>query len=174
MDKKEGTNAEWKDGFAPFINSDSKILILGSFPSVKSREVGFYYGNPQNRFWKTVALAVNDRVPVSTEEKKDFLVKHRIALWDVLEKSSIDGSSDVNLTFKTSKPADLKEVIESAEGLELIICNGKKAFEIFNDVYSDCPVRSVCLSSTSPANPRFDRTAWILTIKSVLGLNLTE
>ncbi len=169
MKNNEQKSEEWKEGFNPFINSDSKILILGSFPSVKSREVGFYYGNPQNRFWKTVALAVNDRVPVSTKEKKDFLVKHRIALWDVMEKSTISGSSDGDLNYHTGVPADIKSVINSAENIKLIICNGKKAFEVFSDIYPDCNILSVYLTSTSSANPRFNQEQWIETIKKALS-----
>ena len=84
-------------GFGPFFRQDSRYLILGSFPSVRSREASFYYAHPQNRFWKILAAIFDDTVPVSTEEKKAFLIRHRIALYDVIESCRITGSSDSSI-----------------------------------------------------------------------------
>ena len=79
---------------SPVYNEHSRILILGSFPSVKSREAGFFYGHPQNRFWKVLANVFQAEVPGTIEEKKAFLLEHRIAVWDVIGQCEITGSSD--------------------------------------------------------------------------------
>ena len=155
-------------GFAPVIDDKSVVLILGSFPSVKSRESGFYYGNPSNRFWKTIAAAVGEDAPNDTEDKKTYLKKHGIALFDVIEESSLTGSSDGDITHKNSKSADLKSVIALSDNLRLIICNGKKAFSVFNEVCEDCPCPVKYLSSTSAANPSFKAEEWIAELKDVL------
>ncbi len=94
-----------KYGFEPFINDDSKLLILGSFPSVKSRQVEFYYGNKQNRFWRTVCSFFGEEVPEATDDKKEFLLKRKIALWDVVTECEIVGSQDV--TIKNFKVANI-------------------------------------------------------------------
>lgn len=148
-------------GFPPVINSDSKVLILGSFPSVKSREVGFYYGNPQNRFWRTLSEWANVPLPEGTEEKKAFILSHKIALWDVIEKSDIKGSSDGNINDKNSVPADICSVLSVPKRLKLIICNGKKAYSVFANVCKKPPTETICLSSTSSANPRFNKSEWL-------------
>ena len=82
--------------FEPFFRADSKILIVGSLPSVKSRENGFYYGHPQNRFWKMLAMIFSEETPLSIEEKKRFLEKHKIAVYDSISECTICGSSDMN------------------------------------------------------------------------------
>lgn len=83
--------------FEPIFNNESKVLILGTFPSVKSREQQFYYGHPQNRFWKLLALLMEDEIPDTIPEKKDFLLRHRIAVWDVIHSCTIEGSSDSSI-----------------------------------------------------------------------------
>lgn len=90
----------------PIYDKNSKILILGSFPSVKSREANFFYGHPQNRFWKVLANVMNDVCPGTTEEKKAFLIKHNIAVWDVIASCDIEGSSDSSI--KNVTPNDLR------------------------------------------------------------------
>ena len=84
--------------FEPVYNGESRVLVLGTFPSVKSRESAFYYGHPQNRFWKVTAAIVKEKVPVSIEEKKSMLLKHGIAIWDVISSCDIKGSSDSSIT----------------------------------------------------------------------------
>ena len=102
-----------KYGFEPFFQTDSKLLILGSFPSVKSRQVEFYYGNKQNRFWRTVCTFFGDEVPETTEGKKAFLKKRRIALWDIVTECEIVGSQDA--TIKNFKVANVEKLLKRRE-----------------------------------------------------------
>ena len=97
-------------GFEPFCHINSKILILGSFPSVKSRKVEFYYGNPQNRFWSTVSEFFGEETPVTVDDKKNFLLKHDIALWDMVTECEIKGSMDSEI--KNYKVADIKNLLQ--------------------------------------------------------------
>ena len=120
--------SEIKRGFEPCYDDNSKLLILGSFPSVKSRQVQFYYGNKQNRFWKTISGFFGDEVPQTVEEKKEFLKKRRIALWDIVTECEIEGSKDD--TIKNFKVADIKKVLQNSK-ISFIIVNGGKAFFIF-------------------------------------------
>ena len=151
-------------GFKPFFDENSKILILGSFPSVKSRETDFYYGNPQNRFWRVLAEAFGAAVPVSNDEKKTFLKKHRIALWDVVTECEIKGSLDSSI--KNAVIADLDRVLSFAN-IEKIILNGGKARDIFVKNYKNLCSSAVFLPSTSPLNTRFDKKLWIDALKQV-------
>ena len=149
----------WHDSFAPIIDENSKVLILGSFPSVKSRQVGFYYGNPQNRFWGMLEEFFGVSIPTDVLGRKQFLLEHRIALWDVVDKSTITGSSDSDLTHSSVKTVDIKSLVEKSN-INLIILNGKKAFSIFEKIYPDCKVEYIYLPSTSPANVSYDKSAW--------------
>ncbi len=134
----------------PFYDKESKILILGSFPSVKSREQKFFYGHPQNRFWKVLAQVFADEVPNTVPEKKAFLKKHHIALWDVIGACDIEGSSDSSITNVIVN--DLSKILETAE-IRGIFVNGKTA-EKYYKKYTEKKTdrRAVCLPSTSPAN----------------------
>ena len=139
-----------KHPFPPLYNSESKILILGSFPSVKSREANFFYAHPQNRFWKVMAYVLNLPVPQTIDEKKDMLYKGKIALWDSLASCDITGSSDASI--KNPVANDLSEILNSAK-IKLICFNGKKSEEIYNKYGKNCyGGKTVCLPSTSPAN----------------------
>ncbi len=141
--------------FEPVFDKDSKILILGSFPSVKSRENQFYYGHPQNRFWKVLARIFEDEVPQTIEEKKQFLLGHRIAVWDVIESCTIIGSSDSSI--KDVVVNDFSRVLENS-GIEAIYVNGGKAYELYHkfaEKHTGVVARK--LPSTSPAN-----AAWSL------------
>lgn len=158
----------WNEGFAPIIDENSKILILGSFPSVKSRQIGFYYGNPQNKFWKTLGLAFCESVPLETEEKIRFLKERRVALWDVYIKCNIKGSGDSDINSKTAKESDLKGLLAAFSNIKTVICNGKKAYGVAAEALKDLPVKVVCFSSTSPANPRFDEKEWIFGLREFL------
>ncbi len=139
--------------FPPIFDSDSRILILGSFPSVKSREVQFYYGHPQNRFWKVLAAVAETEVPQSIEEKKAFLHRHGIALWDVIAECEIVGSSDSSI--RSVVPVDLPLILEQAP-IQAIYTNGNKAYELYQKYLlpktgRDCRK----LPSTSPANAAY-------------------
>ena len=146
-----------KIGFAPVYNESSRLLILGSFPSVKSREIGFYYGNKQNRFWKTVCGFFGEDIPTTTEGKEEFLFRRRIALWDVATSCQIKGSSDASL--KNAELADLSEILSKAK-IDKILLNGALAFRLFTDQYAELSVPYKKMPSTSPANPRFDAKVW--------------
>ncbi len=139
----------------PFFDSTSKVLILGSFPSVKTRESGFFYGHPQNRFWKLAAVLFGEEKPETIEEKKNLLAAHHLALWDSIHSCDIIGSSDSSI--KNVVPNDLREILEKAD-IRLIVTNGKKSDEIYRKYCLPLTGReAVCLPSTSPAN-----AAWTL------------
>ena len=136
--------------FPPLYDENSKILILGSFPSVKSREKLFFYGHPQNRFWKVVSTVFDDKTPCSIEEKKEFLRLHGIALWDVIASCEIEGSSDSSI--KNAKANDISEILNTAD-IKTIFVNGKTADKYYKKYTEKAVGRSaVCLPSTSPAN----------------------
>lgn len=139
--------------FGPLYDSDSIVLILGSFPSVKSREAGFFYGHPQNRFWKVIASLTDSPVPCCIEEKKMLLHAHHIALWDTIFQCDIIGSSDSSI--RNVVPTDLKPVLEGSR-IRGIFCNGSTSAKLF--ARYQMPVlgtEAVRLPSTSPANAAF-------------------
>ena len=134
----------------PVYDGNSKILILGSFPSVKSREYGFFYGHPQNRFWRVIAGVFDENVPESIEEKKKILLKNNIALWDVIHSCEIVGSSDSSI--KNAVPNDIEKIIRESK-VEKIFTNGKKSNELYRKyLEKQTGIKAVCLPSTSPAN----------------------
>ncbi len=136
--------------FPPFYDKDSKILILGTIPSVKSREVGFYYGNPQNRFWKVLACIYQEKVPETVDEKKSFLKKHHIALWDVLSSCDIKGSSDQSICNPI--PNNLNQVLRNSH-ISTIYTTGKKAYDLYyRYCYPTTKKDAILLPSPSPAN----------------------
>ena len=110
--------------FDPIYDEDSRILILGTFPSVKSREVQFYYGHPRNRFWKTLATLLQADFPQTVEEKIQFLKTHHIALWDTCAACDIDGSADA--TIRRTVPNDIRPILEHTD-IRAIFCGGKTA-----------------------------------------------
>lgn len=139
--------------FEPVFDAQSEILILGSLPSVKSRENHFYYGHPQNRFWKLVAALCQEDIPQTIEEKKNLLYHHKIALWDVIAKCDIIGSSDSSI--KNVIPNDMKQILDHAP-IRQIYANGGKAYELYmRYCYPDCQRDIIKLPSTSPANAAF-------------------
>ena len=142
--------------FPPLYDKDSRILILGSFPSVKSREQKFFYGHPQNRFWKTVCAFVGELPPADIDGKKDFLQRRKIALWDVVTACEITGSSDASI--RNEKVADVAALVAKSR-IRAVYCNGKTAYSLLmREPPANVPV--LCLPSTSPANPRFLAAAW--------------
>ena len=141
--------------FPPLYDKNSKILILGSFPSVKSREQMFFYGHPQNRFWKVISGVLNCEKPITIDEKKKFLFNNKIALWDVIAACEITGSSDSSI--KNVIANDLTQILSEAD-IKQIYVNGKTAEKYFNKYTKPLISReAVCLPSTSPAN-----AAWSL------------
>ena len=135
---------------SPVFDKDSKVLILGSFPSVRSREVNFFYGHPQNRFWKVIASVFDEDVPVTIEEKKAFLLRNHIALWDVIHSCDITGSSDTSIKNVTAN--DLRIILDVAD-IRTIYVNGKTAYKYYQKYTQPIIERpAVCLPSTSPAN----------------------
>ena len=151
-------------GFEPVYNNDSKLLILGSFPSVKSRKIDFYYGNKQNRFWKTICSFFNEEIPESVEGKKEFLLRNRIALWDIVTECEIDGSKDSSI--KNFKIANLEKVLQNSK-ISFIILNGSTAFNIFYKNYGNIDIKFEKLPSTSPANPTFKSEVWFDTLRRI-------
>ncbi|MBE6965824.1 MAG: DNA-deoxyinosine glycosylase [Ruminococcaceae bacterium] len=139
-----------KHPFPPLYNKDSKILILGSFPSVKSREQMFFYGHPQNRFWKVVSSVFECDEPETIEEKKQLLYENGVALWDVIASCEIAGSSDSSI--KNVKVNDISKILEESD-IRQIFVNGKTAEKYFKK-YTQAQINreAVCLPSTSPAN----------------------
>ena len=134
----------------PLFNSDAEILILGSFPSVKSREQGFFYGHPQNRFWRVISRICDRPKPESIEEKTKLILDNHIALWDVIHSCEITGSADSSI--KNVQPNDLSVILNSAK-IKHIFLNGKKAEALYNKYIKDrVNIPSSVLPSTSPAN----------------------
>lgn len=144
-------------GFPPVYNEHSRVLILGSFPSVKSREISFYYGNKQNRFWKTVCAFFKESVPETVNGKKEFLLRNKIALWDMALSCEIEGSADSSV--KNAVLADLEEILKKAK-IEKILLNGTLAYDLFMQKYANIDIPYVKMPSTSPANPRFREETW--------------
>ena len=144
-------------GFKPIYDCNSVLLILGSFPSVKSRKTEFYYGNKQNRFWRVVCSHFDEDIPETVEGKRFFLLQHRIALWDIVTECEIEGSKDV--TIKNFQVADIKTFLQNCK-IKYIILNGSKAYSIYSKYFGDIGVVYKQLPSTSPANTRFDEKEW--------------
>lgn len=142
-------------GFDPVFDGCSRVLVLGSFPSVLSRANDFYYGNPRNRFWRVVAACVGDPVPQTIPEKRELLLSHGIALWDVVASCDVAGSSDASI--KNVVPADIARVT-SAAPIERVLCNGATAGRLYHRYLEHIVgMEARVLPSTSPAN-----AAWSL------------
>ena len=154
----------------PFYNSDSEILILGSFPSVKSREEGFFYGNPLNRFWKVLAYLYGVSVPIDIENKKSFLSENKIALYDVVFSCEISGSSDSSI--KNVRAADISGILKGS-AIKKIILNGKTAERLYYKyVYPIIGIKGETAPSTSTANAAYSLSE--LTIKWQAILNVKK
>lgn len=139
--------------FEPIFDKNSEILVLGSFPSVKSRENNFYYAHPQNRFWRVVASVYSCPVPKTVEEKKNMLLSNKIAVWDVIRTCEITGSADS--TIKSVIPNDLSEILSVAD-IKKIYANGKTAQSLYNKyIKKNTGVDIISLPSTSPANAAY-------------------
>lgn len=141
--------------FEPIFDSKSKILILGTFPSVKSRENNFYYGHPQNRFWSVLAEILKTGTPKSILEKRQILIENKIAIWDVVGSCEISNSSDVSI--KNVQPNDIVIILENAN-IKTIYANGKTAEKLYNKYLLKQTGKEIfALPSTSPANAAFSK-----------------
>ena len=139
--------------FGPLYNKKSRVLILGSFPSVKSREQNFFYGHPQNRFWKVIAAVYEQPLPRTIEEKKQLILDSGLALWDSISSCEITGSSDSSI--KNARANDITVILESCN-IEKIYCNGRKSHELYRKYIEPATGRAAaCLPSTSPANAQW-------------------
>ena len=139
----------------PVYNKNSQILILGSFPSVKSREGRFFYHHKQNRFWKVLSTIVNDVLPETIDEKKDFLLKNHIAVWDVIASCDIEGSSDSSI--KNVQPTDIGMILEKTN-ITRIYANGNKAGQLYKRYqFPVTGIEAMVLASTSPANAAWSK-----------------
>ncbi len=137
----------------PVYNEKSRVLILGSFPSVKSREQQFFYGHPQNRFWRVLSEIFGCPLPQSIPEKKNMLLSHNIAVWDVIASCTIEGSADASI--RDVVPNDIQRILETAD-IRTIIANGGKSFELYQKyIYPQTKRDIVKLPSTSPANAAY-------------------
>ena len=148
--------------FEPVFNEQSKVLLLGSIPSITSREVGFYYSHPKNRFWKVMEILFEEKII----DKKLFCLKHKIALWDTIASCDIHASSDASI--KNVKVNDLNIILEAAN-IKVIFTEGKKAHEIYQKyLYPIYKMDDICLSSTSPANARMSLDQLVTEYKQIL------
>lgn len=137
----------------PLFDENSRVLILGSFPSVKSREAMFFYGHPQNRFWKLIALLFDEETPVTVEEKKRLILSHHLALWDSIHSCEIAGSSDSSI--RNVVPNDLSLIL-SGSRVEKIFCNGALSHKMYTKyIFPAAGIEAIKLPSTSPANAAY-------------------
>jgi hypoxanthine-DNA glycosylase len=155
--------------FPPIFNQKSRILILGTMPSVKSREAGFYYSHPQNRFWRVLAASFEKPLPQSAEEKTQLLLANKIALWDVLASCEITDSDDS--TIRNPVYNDISGFINKTK-IEKVLCNGKKAYKLYLNLKLSLPV--LCMPSTSPANAAWSAERLIEVWKSETVLPLEK
>lgn len=139
--------------FDPCFDAQSQVLLLGSIPSPKSREMGFYYGHPQNRMWKVLAALMQEPVPMTVEQRKDFLYRHHIAMWDVLAGCKIAGADDASI--REPQPNDMQRILQHAP-IRAIYTTGGKAHTLYQKYVLPVTGRQdVPLPSTSPANCRY-------------------
>ena len=156
--------------FTIFIDKDSEILILGSFPSVKSREAMFYYAHPQNRFFKVLSKLFDEEYSLDITKRKDMLRKHKIALYDVIEECDIEGSADN--TISNIKPIDIKTILEKYPNIKLIATTGSKASSLFDKYLLDKVGnrKVVHLPSTSPANAKMKLDELVIKYKALMPM----
>ncbi len=139
--------------FGPLYNEESRVLILGSFPSVKSRQQNFFYGHPQNRFWRVVSAIFDEPTPATIDEKRRLILSHGLALWDSIASCDIAGSADS--AIRNARPNDISLILDNSK-VQKIFCNGKKSYELYVKYIEPATGReAVCLPSTSPANAQW-------------------
>lgn len=153
--------------FEPVYDENSRVLILGSLPSVKSREQGFYYGHPRNRFWAVTAAVSGQEVPVTVEEKKAMLLRAGIAVWDVVAECDIKGSSDASI--KNVRAAQLSQVLDNC-AIRAIFANGSTAARLYEKFQHKLTGREIItLPSTSPANAAYSLERLVTEWRNALG-----
>ena len=151
----------------PIYDSDSKILILGSIPSVQSRKYGFYYSHPKNRFWKILSIILDEKMPLNKDEKIKLLLKHKIALWDVIKKCDINGSSD--LSIKNVECNDINKIIKESK-VKIIFTTGRVAKKLYDKYcFEETLVDAIYLPSTSPANCKLSDDDIITEYKKIIS-----
>ena len=151
----------------PVYNKNSRVLLLGTMPSPKSRETGFFYGHPQNRFWKVLALLFDEPTPETIEEKRDLCLRHHIALWDVVSSCDIEGASDASI--KNAKPNDLAQILNAAP-IQAVFTTGTKAGQLYKKLCEpSTSIPCTVLPSTSPANSRVSLAELCTTYKQALS-----
>ncbi len=153
-------------GFSPVFDEHSRVLILGSFPSVQSRKVDFYYGNKQNRFWPMLGRYFGERIEEGRSWRRDFVLRHGVALWDIVVACNIRGSSDASI--RDYEIADLDEVLRTAP-VECILLNGAMAHRFFCERYAAVGIPFIRMPSTSPANPRYREAEWFAALDAVFA-----
>lgn len=154
------------EGFEPVFDAHSRVLILGSFPSVKSRAEGFYYGNRRNRFWGTLSAFFGEQTPVSVADKRAFVLRNRVALWDVVLSCEIEGSADSSI--RNECVADLPDLLQKSN-IRAILCNGTLSYRLLEEHFPQLVPLTQKLPSTSPANPRFSRETWFRALKEIFS-----
>ncbi len=152
MNGRERTGMQVVHPFEPIADKNSRILILGSFPSVKSRETQFYYGHKQNRFWKVMAQILQCIVPQTVEEKRTMLLTHGVAVWDILKSCDINGSSDASI--RNPVPNDIAGLVDNTN-IAAVFFNGKTAYGVYQKYSPRLTVPVQVLPSTSPANAAY-------------------
>jgi hypoxanthine-DNA glycosylase len=153
--------------FGPLFGPDSRVLILGSFPSVKSREQNFFYGHPQNRFWKVLAAVLGEKIPETIPQKKAMLKRHHIALWDVLESCTIVGASDTSI--EDAVPNKIAALVARSK-VTRIFCTGATAHKLYQKYCAaDVGIDAVKLPSTSPANCAISLERLVDAYRAILG-----
>lgn len=151
----------------PTYNKESEILILGSFPSVLSRKVGYYYGHPKNRFWMVLAEVFEEKCPESIDEKKEFLLRNKVAIWDVIASCDIVGSADS--TIENVKVNDIEKIL-AISNIQRIYVNGRKADELYKKHLEEkIGQKAIYLPSTSPANAAWGINRLVMTWKQIKG-----
>lgn len=150
----------------PVYDKTSRVLLLGTMPSPKSREAGFYYGHPQNRMWKVLGQVFGEETPMGTEARRAFLLRHHIAMWDVLAACTIRGAEDSSIAYVV--PNDIRPILAEAP-VEHIYTTGRKAFSLYRKYLQPVTGReAICLPSTSPANCRWETVDTLTEAYSVL------
>ena len=146
------SNMRVEHTFNPIYNKESKILILGSVPSVKSREKNFYYGHPKNRFWSLIAKIYNKEIPITISEKESLILNNNLAIYDVIKSCDIEGSSDSSI--KNVEINDINYIIQNSK-INKVIFNGSKAYKLYKKYEKDKFENLILLPSTSPANAKY-------------------
>mgnify|MGYP000842050006 CR=1 FL=1 len=166
---------EWQaqlHNIPPLYDEKSRVLILGSFPSVKSREAAFFYAHPQNRFWPTLAAVLGEETPKTVEEKKAMVLRRGVAMWDTIGSCEIVGSSDASITNVV--PNDLSVILDAAD-IQAIFCNGGASYESYNQYCRAMTGREAAkLPSTSPANARWTQDKLLRAWREALLPYLSE